>query len=163
MRPHTDLPEKLFPSVTAGSYQNVFCLFDISPVFRWEIPAEPERLRSGLLSGSCFNKTARKQKPGFHRQYPHTGEFMVSNQPHIPSGLTIPPQADTACPTACGEFNTEKRRDVLIHRIVSQSTPYRRSEGHSFTERSTSLNSITDKIPDVITQKLHKEKKVNRK
>ena len=88
---------------------------------------------------------------------------MVSNQPHIPSGFTIPPQADTACPTACGEFNTEKRRDVLIHRIVSQSTPYRRAEGHSFTELSTSWNSITDKIPDVITQRLHKEKRVNRK
>ncbi len=42
--------------------------------------------------------------PGFRVLLP-SGEFYSRNQPPVPPGLTISPQADTTCPAALDEIN----------------------------------------------------------
>ena len=42
--------------------------------------------------------------PGFRVFFP-SGEFYSRNQPPVPPGLTISPQADTTCPAARDEIN----------------------------------------------------------
>ena len=50
----------------------------------------------------------RGTRLGFRRKHSHVGNFTGTNQPPIPPGLTISPQADTACPAAVSPVSTLK-------------------------------------------------------
>lgn len=51
----------------------------------------------------------RGTRLGFRRKHSHVGNFTGTNQPPIPPGLTISPQADTACPAAVSPVSKQRQ------------------------------------------------------
>ena len=62
----------------------------------------------------------RGTRLGFRRKHSHVGNFTGTNQPPIPPGLTISPQADTACPAAVSPVSKQRQES----QNSSQGTPY---------------------------------------
>ena len=58
-----------------------------------------------VQEGSCFIETAQRDVCLVFAYYSPVGNFTAANQQSIPPGLTISPQADTACPAADVEIN----------------------------------------------------------
>ena len=74
----------------------------------------------------------RGTRLGFRRKHSHVGNFTGTNQPPIPPGLTISPQADTACPAAVSPVSTLKaERQKFQLRCALYPPP----EGRGFTAR----------------------------
>ena len=62
----------------------------------------------------------RGTRLGFRRKHSHVGNFTGTNQPPIPPGLTISPQADTACPAAVSPVSKQRQES----QNSSQGAPY---------------------------------------
>ena len=61
----------------------------------------------------------RGTRLGFRRKHSHVGNFTGTNQPPTPPGLTISPQADTACPAAVSPVSTLKAKIPVKVRLIS--------------------------------------------
>jgi uncharacterized membrane protein YphA (DoxX/SURF4 family) len=67
-----------------------------------------------------LHRDCPREKLGFRRKIPVVGNFTASNQPDIPPGLTVSPQAVTVCPTACGNYtrNRPSKANRSRHKIL---------------------------------------------
>ena len=91
----------------------------------YRVAIEPQSPRRVPAS----SRLPRGFRAWFLLQIPTIGNFTVTNQPHIPLGLTDSPQADTARPAAKEDFNTN-------------SSLYPRPEGLGFTEHSDKIHTF---------------------
>ena len=109
-----DAPLDILPRLKSGDSQR-----------RQSCDCIPERVPAST-------RLPRGTRLGFRRKHSHVGNFTGTNQPPIPPGLTISPQADTACPAAVSPVSTQKAER---QKFQSRCALYPRPEGRGFTAR----------------------------